>query len=338
MKFSLRRIWAVILVRNREFYRDLGALGWVILFPLVMVIAFGYIFDLDKTEDYKVGYWGDVRPQSIPHIKWIQYQSQQQSLEKLKLQKIDAAMTVGQKPPIVWFAKGNPRSKMTREILHLHLLPKKPIPFYAEELEGRQMSYIEWLFPGIINLNIMFMGLWGVGWVIVRQRKLGILKRLKASPLTAFEYLLAQMISRLWVMVTSTILVTTAAVLIYPFDFVGSFLETLVVFVLGCLALSSIGLVFAARISSEELCNGLLNFITYPIMFVSEIWFSLEGASPLVKKIATFSPLWHMTQAMRKILYEGGSLWAVKESLFILILIFIFFTTLGSILFKWNSE
>lgn len=338
MKFSIKRVIAVIKVRNREFYRDFGALGWVILFPIIMVVTFGYIFDVDKGEMYKVGYWGEEKTQDIPHIQWVKYQNKEEALKKLKLQRIDIALSEETRPLKLWSAKDSPKSKLAKKVLHLHLLGDHEQPYVEEVITGNVISYTEWVFPGIINLNMMFMGLWGVGWVIVRQRKLGILKRLKASPLTAFEYLLAQIISRLIVMVISTILVFTVANLIFPFDIVGSLFDALILYIMGCLALSSIGLIFAARLTSEELCNGLLNFITYPLMFISEIWFTLEGSSDFVKSIAWYSPLWQLTDGIRKILYEGVSLFELKTNLIFLLVTMLFFTFLGSFLFKWNND
>lgn len=338
MKFSYKRVLAVIKIRNREFYRDLGALGWVIVFPLIMVLTFGYVFDVDKGGDYKIGYWGDYPTPKIPHVQWVKYDSKSEALEKLKYQKIDLAMTVGQKPAALWSAEGSARSKLAKEIVHLHLLPKHDPPFFEEKIDGKVLTYLDWVFPGIVNLNVMFMGLWGVGWVIVRQRKLGVLKRFKASPLTAFEYLLAQLLSRLIVMSFSGVLVYALAHLIYPFQVEGSYLDLFIFFVAGGMALSSIGFVFASRLTSEELCNGLLNFITYPLMFVSEIWFSLEGSPDWVKNIASFSPLWQMTDCMRKIMYEDAQLSGLLPSLLYLICFGLFFTFLGSILFKWNKE
>ncbi|MAZ49540.1 MAG: hypothetical protein CME65_13350 [Halobacteriovoraceae bacterium] len=338
MNFSLRRVIAVIKIRNREFYRDLGALGWVVIFPLIMVLTFGYVFDVDKGGDYKIGYWGNYPTPEIPHIQWVQYKNKEEALQKLKYQKIDLAMTVGQKPAALWSAAKSARSNMAKEIVHLHLLPKHNPPFFEEKIDGKVLSYLDWVFPGIVNLNIMFMGLWGVGWVIVRQRKLGVLKRFKASPLTAFEYLLAQLLSRLIVMTLSGVLVYSLANLIYPFQIEGSYFQLLIFFIAGGMALSSVGFIFASRLTSEELCNGLLNFITYPLMFISEIWFSLEGSPFWVKEIAHYSPLWQMTDSMRKIMYEGEQLADMLPSLFYLISFGLVFTLIGSLLFKWNND
>ena len=338
MKFSFKRVMAVVKIRNREFYRDFGALGWVIVFPLIMVVTFGYVFDVDRGGDYKIGYWGNYPTPEIPFVQWVKYSDQKEALEKLKYQKIDLALTVGQRPAVLWSAAGSARSKQAKEIVHLHLLPKHQPPFYEEKIEGKTLAYIDWVFPGIVNLNVMFMGLWGVGWVIVRQRKQGVLKRFKASPLTAFEYLLAQLLSRLIVMTISGISVYILGSILYPFQIEGNYLELLIFFIAGGMALSSIGFVFASRLTSEELCNGLLNFLTYPLMFISEIWFSLEGSPEWVRKIAEFSPLWQMTDCMRKIMYEGYQMKDLMPSLVYLILFGFGFTLVGSVLFKWNKE
>lgn len=338
MNFSFKRVLAVVKIRNREFYRDLGALGWVIIFPLIMVVTFGYVFDVDRGGDYKIGYWGNYPTPEIPFVKWVKYKDQEEALEKLKYQKIDLALTLGIRPATLWTAEGSARSKQAKEIVHLHLLPKQPAPFFEEKVEGKVLSYLDWVFPGIVNLNVMFMGLWGVGWVIVRQRKQGVLKRFKASPLTAFEYLLAQLLSRLTVMTLSGISVYILGHLLYPFQIEGRYLELLAFFMAGAMALSSIGFVFASRLTSEELCNGLLNFITYPLMFVSEIWFSLEGSPEWIKNVAQISPLWQMTDSMRKIMYEGYTLTDLMPSLLYLLIFGLIFTIIGSILFKWNKE
>ena len=66
-----------------------------------------------------------------------------------------------------------------------------------EAVEGRQIRYVDWVLPGVIATNMMFSCLWGVGYVIVRYRKNGVLRRLQATPLTPFEFLSAQVVSRL---------------------------------------------------------------------------------------------------------------------------------------------
>ena len=69
-------------------------------------------------------------------------------------------------------------------------------------MSGAAVRYADWVLPGVLAMNVMFSSLWGVGWVIVRYRKNGVLRRLKATPLSPFEFLTAQVLSRLLVVMS----------------------------------------------------------------------------------------------------------------------------------------
>ena len=337
MNFSLRRMLAVLSIRNKEFYRDLGALGWVFAFPLLVIIALCYMFNLDTSGNYKVGVFNSNEAQ-IKSFQFISYESKEKAIEKLSNQQLDLVIEKTDQDLRYWKASGSPKSYIAEQILKSHYASGYSVNLIPTDIKGKNVSYVDWLFPGLLGMNVLWMALWGVGWVIVRQRKIGVLKRFKASPVTAFEYLLAQMLSRLIVLSVSGSILFAGAHLVYPFQTQGSYLDILIIYNLGCLSLSSVGLIFAARISSEEFCNGMLNLITYPMMFLSEVWFTLEGSSEFVKSCARFSPLWHMTTGMRKIMQEGVGLMQLKESILILVLTTIVFTSIGAFLFKWTKD
>ena len=147
----------------------------------------------------------------------------------------------------------------------------------------------------------MFSCLFGVGYVIVRYRKSGVLKRLKATPLRAIEFLAAQVVSRLWLVVAVTTVVFVGTHQFLDFVMRGSFLLLFTVLVLGAVCLISLGLLVAARTSSEELAGGLLNLLSWPMMVMSGVWFPLEGAHPYIKSApyinaaAQVLPLTHLS-------------------------------------------
>ena len=106
----------------------------------------------------------------------------------------------------------------------------------------------------------------------------------------------------------------------------------------GLFALSGVGLIVAARSTSEEFANGILNLITYPMMFLSEVWFSLEGSAEWLKDIMKVIPVWHMVDGMRKVMLEGASLVDLRMSVFYLFAIFFVTTLAGSLLFRWDKD
>jgi ABC-type multidrug transport system permease subunit len=176
-----------------------------------------------------------------------------------------------------------------------------------------------------------------VGYIVVRYRKNGALKRLKVTPLNAFEYLTAQAISRIFLLMFTLLVVWTGCDLIFRFAVEGSYVDLFVVFLLGSLSLTALGLILASRGTSEEFTTGILNFISWPMMFLSEVWFSLEGAPRWVKTAAQIFPLTHMLKAVRRIMHDGAGLMDVSIEITILALMTLAFLIIGASLFSWNK-
>lgn len=338
MNFSFRRFYSIFVARNIEFYRDAGALGWTLLFPILIIIAFSFMFKFEGKGIYKSGYLLPKQPIPVPFVEYIGFSTEAEGVKKLKHHQIDLFIDANQRPYRYWVNTGSSKSLITEDLLEAARLdPSDDKVIEREEITSKGLSYVDWLFPGLIAMNVMWMALWGVGWVIVRQRKLGVLKRLKASPLTPLEYLLAQMVSRLIILIFVGFVIFAFAHMIHPFHTKGSYIDLLAMYIIGCFSLSSIGLIIAARMSSDEMANGLLNLLSFPMMFLSEIWFSLEGSADWVKALAKTMPLWHMSDGMRKIMLEGATLAELHQSILILCAISIIFTTIGSLSFKWTS-
>jgi ABC-type multidrug transport system permease subunit len=125
--------------------------------------------------------------------------------------------------------------------------------------------------------------------------------------------------------------------LIFHFRIEGSYLDLAIVFLLGGMSLTSLGLLVAARGISEEFTSGVLNFITWPMMFLSEVWFSLEGAPQWVKSFAQILPLTHMLTAIRKIMNDGAGLLDVQVECAVLICMSLLFLAGGAKWFSWNQ-
>ena len=288
---SIKRVWSMIVARNREFFRDREAFGWNFLFPFLLIGGFAIIFGGNEAKDFKVGLFpcmqtesqiqSDCIPEKLRSIRLIRYigcSNLEQGLAKLKHHKIDLLLDISAQPYRYWVSDTSPKGYTVEKMLVATFSAGPPIGLERQKVvAARQIRYIDWLFPGILGMNIMFSALYGVGFVVVRYRKNGVLKRLKATPLTAFEYLSAQMLSRLFLLAFTLTILWVGCDLIFHFNVEGSYLDLAVIFLAGCLSLTAMGLVVASRGTSEEFTNELLNFITWPMMFLSEVWFSIEG-------------------------------------------------------------
>ncbi len=344
-------MWAVLKARNLEFFRDRSAFGWNFLFPFLLVAGFGIIFGGETYTEYKVGVFPfeseqvSVEALAVPpgfkkmnYLRFIGFSDAAQGLQKLKHHRIDFLLKIGNGPHQYWVSDASPKGYVVEQMFKASLFPPQTRPNAEKrEIEGIPIRYIDWLFPGILAMNMMFSALWGVGYVVVRYRKNGALKRLKVTPLTAFEYITAQAISRIFLLMFTLIVVWTGCDLFFSFNVQGSYLDLFIIFFLGSLSLTALGLVLASRGTSEEFTTGILNFISWPMMFLSEVWFSLEGAPEWVKASTKIFPLTHMLAAARKVMHDGAGLLDVGPQIIVLALMTLGFLTLGAVLFSWNK-
>jgi ABC-2 type transport system permease protein len=138
-------------------------------------------------------------------------------------------------------------------------------------------------------------------------------------------------------MLVTTSIVFTGCSLIYKFETRGSFLNLFFIFALGGFSMISLGLLVASRSSSEELADGILNIITWPMMIFSEVWFSLEGSNPIIIKISKVFPLTHLVDGARKVMNDGLGLYEIRYNIIILTIMSAVFLISGSLLFKWHK-
>ena len=203
-------------------------------------------------------------------------------------------------------------------------------------LSGTAVRYADWVLPGVLAMNVMFSSLWGVGWVIVRYRKNGVLRRLKATPLSPFEFLAAQVLSRLLVVMSASLVVYLGAALLLDFPMRGSYLALALIYAAGALCLISLGLIVSARLRTEELADGILNLISWPMLLLSGVWFSMEGTSAAAQGLSQVSPLTHLVEAARRIMIDGARVLDVLPELLLLLGLALAFLALAAWLFRWE--
>ncbi len=335
----MKKFLAILHARNMEFIRDKSSLGWNVLFPLLLVVGFALIFSGEPKAMYKVGVLGD--PSAVTtedaafyktqYVQFIAIDDREKAINKVEHFQLDMLVDV-RSGRTYWVNKNSPNGY----VLERMLWGEGGKRYQKRVVEGREIRYVDWVVPGILAMNMMFSCLFGVGYVIVRYRKNGFLKRLKATPLSPFQFLLAQMTSRLLLIQTITVAVYAGCNYFIHFQMRGSYLLLFLISLAGAICLISLGLLVAARLSSEELAGGLLNLITWPMMLLSGVWFSLEGTNPVVRKIAQTLPLTHIVDGARAIMTEGAGLADISPHLVVLLLMSAAFLAVGSLIFRWE--
>jgi len=334
------RIYALFVARNLEFVRDRSALAWSVLLPILIIFVFAYAFTEDNPEKFKVGLLPGSEPATAAatfvdtrYIRFIEFDEAPGNLHKVERHQVDLLFDPATNR--YWINQTSPNGYIVEKLL---------VAAYADSgeslqkilVEGDEIRYIDWVIPGVIAMNIMWGALFGIGYVIVRYRKFGVLKRLSATPVTAVEFLCAQILSRLWLMVAVNVVIFIGMDLFVDFRMHGSYLDLLLVFTLGSINLICCGLVVAARISSEEVANGVLNLFSWPMMFLSGVWFSLEGAHPWMQKFALLLPLTHVTDAAREVMIDGAGIVEVSDHMLVLGISSVILLFIGARIFQWE--
>lgn len=334
---SFKRFWALFLCRNLEFLRDRSSLTWNLLFPISLIAGFAFAFSGPGLDLYKVGVLGDSSGWSgseFFHTRYIQFipvTDLSTTLTKVERHQLDMLLDPAGRR--YWINDEAPKGYVLERVLRG---TDTASVFSKQTVSGRPIRYVDWVMPGVLAMNMMFSCLFGIGYVIVRYRKNGMLKRLKATPLRPLEFLSAQIVSRLWLILASTVLVFAGTDWVIGFPMFGSYLNLFIVFAVGAVSLISLGLLVAARTTSEELAAGLLNVISWPMTFLSGVWFSLEGVHPFLQKAAQLAPLTHIIDAARAIMLDGAGLTEISGHLLVLAAMSAAALAIGSWLFRWE--
>ncbi len=333
--FNVSRFWAVVKARNIEFFRDKSSLSWNLAFPVLLLIIFSFVFSGEGKSVYKVGVINLEQSQhpflATKFIDFVDYQESKKALVKLEQHEID--LIINDTKQAYWVNEQSPKSYMVEK-----LFLGSDVYYQRNVMDGRAIRYIDWVLPGIFGMNMMFSCLFGVGYVIVRYRKNSVLKRLKATPLTAFEFISAQLVSRLFIVLFMVTIVYMGCDFFFDFMMLGNYLDLFITAIVGAMSLISLGLLIATRSKSQELVGGLLNMATWPMMLLSGVWFSLEGAPPFVQAIANIFPLTHLVSGARSIITEGATLYDIRMQLGVMIGFTVICLLLSAKLFSWQGD
>ena len=338
----LRRLGAVIRARNLEFVRDWSALGWNLLLPMFLVLGLAFMFSGPERPLFKVAVMSDHAlsdPQAHPflgtrYIDFYRVQDREASIHKVERHQIDMLLDLRKAQHRFWVNATSPKGYFLEQLM----IADPASPVARETVQGREIRYVDWLLPGILGMNMMFSCLFGVGYVIVRYRKSGYLKRLYATPLRAIEFIGAQVLSRLLLIMLITIVIFIGTDFFIHFRMEGSYVNLFLVTLLGASSMVAMGLTVSARVTGEELAGGLLNMLTWPMMFLSGVWFSLEGTHAGLQAFAQLFPLTHLLDAARAIMLDGAGLQQIAHHLAVLGGMTVLFLGIGASVFKWTQD
>jgi ABC-2 type transport system permease protein len=196
--------------------------------------------------------------------------------------------------------------------------------------------YIDFLLPGLLGMNLMGSGIWGLVFAIVDARRKKLMKRLIATPMPRHDYLLSFLFSRLGLLVVEVALLAGFGALVFQVPLRGSLLSLALVCILGSLSFSAMGLLISSRLQTIEAASGVSNLVMMPMWVLSGVFFSAQRFPAAVQPVIHALPLTALIDALRANMLRGEPLAGVAPQLGILAVWLVVSFSLALKLFRWR--
>ncbi len=186
----------------------------------------------------------------------------------------------------------------------------------TEEINSRNLKYIDFLVPGIVALSIMQMSVFSVAFVFADFKEKGILKRLLATPMKPHEFVTANVATRLIISVLQGAFLIAVGVLIFKAQVIGSYFLVLPIIILGAIMFLGLGFTISGFANTVETVPALANLIVFPMLFLGGTFFPIETMPEWLQHVAGYLPLTYLSNSLREVMINGASLGDVQSDLF----------------------
>lgn len=196
--------------------------------------------------------------------------------------------------------------------------------------------YIDFLVPGLITMGVMMSSMWGISYGIIEKRSKKLLRRLVATPMKKSHFLIALITVRVLMNFIESSVLLVFALFAFKMSVQGSISALILTYLAGNIAFAGIAVFASSHTSNTEVGNGLINFVVFPMMVLSGIFFSYQNfpdwSIPVIKNL----PLTMLTDGVRSIINEGAGYNEVAIPILILLSVGVLFFSAGLRIFKWH--
>ncbi len=351
--------WKLIVASLKMYARQREALVWNILLPLFMIFLFGFV-NFGGLGTLDVGVVNEAGPPAeellaaLRKVQTLNLSEGTREAELAELAKgeraavavIPPSYRVGTSTDLTVYANdGKPQEsqlaalvlqRVFDEMAFAQSPPATRVTVTTKPVKARNLTYIDFLIPGILAMSIMQTGIFGVAFGFVSLKKRGILRRLWVTPINPNDFIIAQVVTRLIVLMIQIVIMVGVGVLFFKLHFIGSLLDMFLVGLLGGVVFLAIGFALAGISRSEDQVAPLANVITLPMLLLSGVFFSRSNLPGFIHTITDYFPLTYLADGMRSIAIDGASLASIGVQLIGLGVWCIASVVLAVKMFRWE--
>jgi len=312
----------LLVARMLELKREPEVVFWVFVFPLLLAVGLGIAFRNKPADASSVAIVSGAGAQeaeallqrSARHASFkIDVLDGNAARKGFRLGKYDLVIEPQDGGRLRYrYDPARPESMLARaevdDALQTAAGRKDVVATAVVTLSEPGSRYIDFLIPGLLGMNLMNSGMWGIGFALVDMRQRKLLKRFVGTPMRRGDFLLALMSSRLALMIIEIALLLTLGVIVFHMRVLGSLFSILLLGAAGALCFGGVGLVTASRAQKIESVSGLMNLVMMPMWIFSGVFFSYERFPAAIQPLIKALPLTALTDALRASILEGTPL------------------------------
>ena len=310
----------LMMARVYSFLREPEALFWTFVFPILMAVGLGTAFREQPVQRAAVAVErGSAAERFLPALRGareVEVRVLDAAQAERALRRGEVAVVLAGKDAVVFrYDPGREESRVARlladEALQRGAGAPRPVATRDDGVRTPGGRYIDWVIPGLIGLNLMSTGMWGLGFGLVQMRQKKQLKRLVSTPMRKGDFLLAQMAARLCFLLLEVPPLVIFAWLAFGVRPQGSIVLVAALVFLGALTFAGIGLLAASRARTIEGVSGVLNVVMLPMFVLSGVFFSASRYPAALQPFIQALPLTALNDALRAVYNEGQGVAAV---------------------------
>jgi ABC-2 type transport system permease protein len=338
----------LILARFREFYREPEAIFWVYGFPLILAVGLGIAFSGGKPEPPEVDVQGTP---DDPQVKSLTAKLRSEGLRaeihapdscRKRFKRGRTAMYIiphASSVPEVVYDETRSECLLARhwvgEALAHSTSAEAPV---LKEILIREPGsrYIDFLLPGLIGMNLMGGGLFGIGFVLVDMRVRKLFKRFLATPMRRGDFLMSILTARMVFLVPEILSLLLMGYFAFGVPISGHLVTLAVIIVIGAMAFNCLGLLIGSRTEKTETASGLINLAMLPMYLLSGVFFSSRRFPDEIQPFIQILPLTQVNDALREVMLEGLDMLDIAWRLLILLVWIVLPLPLALKWFRWR--
>jgi ABC-2 type transport system permease protein len=307
----------LLMARMLELKREPEVVFWVFVFPLLLALGLGIAFRNKPEGAVSVAIVkGAEQAQALlkkspqPNLFKTKVLDADAAHQGFRLGKFDVVIEPGKDGSFTYrFDPARPESVLARTQLNDALEAaagrKDPLPTESVASSEPGSRYIDFLIPGLLGMNLMNSGMWGIGFALVDMRQRKLLKRFVGTPMRRGDFLLALASSRLILMIIEVGLLLAFGALFFHMRVLGSVGSITLIAGIGSLTFAGVGLLTASRAQKIESVSGLINLVMMPMWIFSGVFFSYERFPAMIHPLIKALPLTALNDALRASILEG---------------------------------